>query len=719
MSVKLHINNADRQREYRLRQKEKGIKDLRIRDREYSYSPRSDKELLPFVGWDGEGRDINGKHCYTLLHNSRGKYAYNSAGLSTLECLKFLLEESKDDKAIHVSFVFSYDVNMILGDLKEDYLRQLNGQFYDDKMDMRLHIDDESEERGGWQKTGKEECEWFDHAEQKWYYLEYRPRKYFKVSRSMGSKKWNENTPNKFSRDIECSIKIWDVFGFFQQSYIRAIDEYFPDKDTLPGYDTIVYQKQNRGSFTEDTDEDVRYYCELECEYLVLMMDKLRGYLRECGIYNARWDGTGAVASYVMQKNKVKDFMKPTPEHLKDAIGRAYAGGRIEMTCIGRAQGKFYDYDLTSAYPSIQRDLPCLAHSTFVPGGKKPGKISLVHIKWQFEDDLGFYPLFFRGDNGAISFKQRGEGWYWQDEYLAALAFLEKTKGTLGPMYEYVRVKECYNLETACPDTCSGKPFAFLQVQFDQRMEMKKAKNAAQLALKLSINSCYGKTMQQIGGTPERPPPYFQIEWGGMITSAVRAKLVMAALTTSPENIISFATDGILSKAPLDIDIKEHGELGTWELKGVYEEVVIVLPGIYWYRQGANWVGAMRGFSRNSDGEPTDVLEGWAQNKRELPYPQTRFISLRQALAGNSISKLWRTWITDDRQLSLVGGGAKRQELPTDFDTRTLGFSLQLLNCRTKRSLSGVSGPFPVDFWATKDGEERAIDEEESEMSCE
>lgn len=719
-----YLTNADRQKAYRLSQKEKGIKD--IRSREYRplqrrvYKPRA-KSLLPFVGWDGEGRDVEGKHEYTLLHNSRGKYIHDPHGLSTSECLKFLLRESNDcgnEKAIHVGFAFGYDVNMMLKDVPEHLLRQLNGDFFNNETNQ-------------WERTGKEECKWFDETEQKWYYLAYRPRKFFRVSRSKGKNLWVEKTRGDgsvyYKRDIECTLNMWDVFGFFQCSFLNALNEYWPDKEEIPGFDTIVCQKENRGSFTEDTDEDVRFYCELECEYLARTMVKLRQYLMECGINNFAWDGTGAVARYVLQKAHIKDYMAPTPAHLKTPVGIAYSGGRIETVFVGREEGTFYDYDLNSAYPSIQCDLPCLAHSRFVHGGKKPGKISLVHLKWSFQQccHLNFrmctchsdyksehtwFPLFFRAaHNGEIKYQPHGEGWFWQDEYLAALAFLEKSKVTLGHVREYVRVIECYNLETSC----NHKPFDFLREQYARRKKMKAAHNAAQIALKLSINSCYGKLMQQVGGTIDNPPPFFQVEWGGMITSAVRAKLVMAALTTTPRNIIYFATDGILSRAPLDVPI--GNEMNTWEIKNVYDEAVVVVPGVYWLRKGDTWFAATRGYEDVVGGKPVIILSAWANGLREVQNLQTRFITLRHSLAGNQLSDDWRSWKTEPRSLNIVGYSSKRWELPDDFDTRTLGHVMQVLGSRTVGQFEKLSAPYTVHYWATEGGLARSIEENEME----
>src|SRR5579859_2882220 len=80
-----------------------------------------------FVGIDGEGKDIEGMHCYTMLTASDGvqELSITAQGnyLSTTECLAFLmLCKKKWYNSWFVGFSFNYDVNMILSDLNDTEL---------------------------------------------------------------------------------------------------------------------------------------------------------------------------------------------------------------------------------------------------------------------------------------------------------------------------------------------------------------------------------------------------------------------------------------------------------------------------------------------------------------------------------------------------------------------------------------------------------------------
>lgn len=694
---KQYATTTDRVRAWRER---KGIKGT---------SGKKQYKWRGFIGWDGEGRDVNGEHQYTLLANSKGDYIFNPNGLSSWDCFDFMLDQHSKHQGVNVGFGFNYDVNMMLRDLPEETLRAINDS-----------------EEGHVTHNGRH------------YWIKHRGRKFFHISRSVGLRMWKptyykdgspkitESGSPKYVRDIESSVQVWDVLGFFQTTFVKALREYFTSEE-LPGLDLIQVMKERRSEFSEDSDDDVLVYCQLECEYLARLMERLRGYLLDCDIRNTNWDGTGAIASYVMRRRNVREYMANTDPRTATPVATAYSGGRIEATCVGSALGTFYDYDLNSAYPSIQRDLPCLRHSEWIHTKGKPiSELYLARVAFRFSRRHRWYPLWVRTANGSIRYPSVGEGWYWQDEVIAAKAFLEKSKVTLGnePLngppryegqrmaYEEVKVKEYWNLVTHC----DHKPFSFLGEQYEQRQRFKAEGNGAQKALKLSINSCYGKTMQQVGSKVVdgvwQPPPTFQLEWGGMITSACRAKLVQAALTTSENAIIYFATDGILTTEPLDVPMGK--DLNTWEIKAVYEECVNVAPGCYWLRKGSDWFTATRGFEDAGSGRPTAVFEAWGRGMRSMFVRPQRFNTLRSSL-HTKVSPKWRTWTTQERIIGLVGESAKRRPLPQGFDTRTL--SDRLVPLRTMENDSNdISLPFTVDYWRTQEGYERSLELEENDL---
>jgi hypothetical protein len=97
-------------------------------------------------------------------------------------------------------------------------------------------------------------------------------------------------------------------------------------------------------------------------------------------------------------------------------------------------------------------------------------------------------------------------------------------------------------------------------------------------AIKLCINSLYGKTVQSVGGTDDAPPACACPYYGAAVTANCRARLLDAALL-DPYAIVTFMTDGIVSTRELKglMNAKEifEGEppegtiinLGDWEFE--------------------------------------------------------------------------------------------------------------------------------------------------------
>src|SRR6266498_4902805 len=97
---------------------------------EYNRKRRADgrKVNIPkprkFIAIDGEGLETSGKQAYALPSASTGESITCKEGLSTEECLRFILSLKEKGTEL-VSFSFSYDVNFIFKDLPEKALLKL------------------------------------------------------------------------------------------------------------------------------------------------------------------------------------------------------------------------------------------------------------------------------------------------------------------------------------------------------------------------------------------------------------------------------------------------------------------------------------------------------------------------------------------------------------------------------------------------------------------
>ncbi|MGB6709574.1 MAG: hypothetical protein WBE85_05305, partial [Methylocella sp.] len=87
--------------------------------------------------------------------------------------------------------------------------------------------------------------------------------------------------------------------------------------------------------------------------------------------------------------------------------------------------------------------------------------------------------------------------------------------------------------------------------------------NIVEQAIKLALNSLYGKTVQSVGGDEETPPSCACPYYGAAITANCRARLMEAAII-DPYSIVAFMTDGIVATRELT---------GLLRAKEVFESV--------------------------------------------------------------------------------------------------------------------------------------------------
>lgn len=624
----------------------------------HSGKNRNATQAANFVAWDGEGWNVNGKHEYTMLINSRGDEIIDPNGLSTYDCLMFLLQCAKKypSNARHVCYSANYDVNMMLRDLSRDDLQTL------------------------W-KTG--------HVNWRGIRIAYRHRKELtlklpRVNPVTGKPVWKEYSQNgekKYKPVYLATITLWDVIGFFQGPFVQTL------KTNLNVPDSALVNMQGmkgkRSDFTVDEIQDIRRYCRTEVEYLELLMTDLVRKLRhpDVDLTLSRWDGAGAVAAAIYQKHRTKQYMDTEthkirgtriPPHLNQALADvgmpsvneaaqfAYSGGRIENPLYGYYDNAVHHYDIVSAYPSAIRSLPCL--NTSVCGNEwrwvneyEPESYGIWLIRWDYRgvvDDIPIMPFFFRSNTGNIYYPPVGAGMYWTPDVDAALETMPR---------DMLHIAGGWVLRRRC----DHEPFSFVQNMFNARARLKREKDGAQLVLKLGLNSLYGKMIQQVGSNFKGEavkPPFHQLEWAGYITSKTRSMIYRAAMQ-SPRDIICMMTDGIYSRVPLQLDCGD--QLGQWE-DAIHSSMLCVQAGVYYVQNDSTWnTIKLRGF--DSDTFPTvdKIRRAYASGVRSLRLASTRFIGMGSALSSDTLYEQWRQWPTRSRELRLYPepGTGKRYEI--------------------------------------------------------
>ncbi len=619
MPERKYANAAERQRAYRERNLEKERERVRAAMGTYRLTMPEEKRreqndkrnarerakttARPFVAIDGEGLGERGYH---LLAASTGEQIENRSaeGLSSFDCLRFLLQLGKaEGRPILVGFGLGYDCEHWIRDLSLEQLQAIR-----DDSECEIKLD------------GKR------------FILSYVVRKWFKLGYDVPDGKGGTRRA--------WSVEVYDLFSFFQQSFLKAVAPPHEDKDgwncaTPEEWATLQWGKGLRGGFTLETWAQMVAYNAVECACLVRLANKLRDALKLAEISLNSWHGPGAVANALLRKHKMGDRIgfAGWPEEVKDATNRAYFGGRFEVLQLG-IHSTCYDYDISSAYPKATTLLPSTTGTwervESFQGDAAPWV--LYHVEWDLLTDgnpkAPLVPFPWRDEYGSIHYAPTGRGWYWAWEVIEA----RRHWG------DRIRILEGWRLY---PE--EEGVFEWMLDLARKRVEAKQAAklaegeerdklNALQRVFKLALNSVYGKTIQTVG-KKEFTPPFLNPAWAGMITSWTRATLLREA-AKAPEACICFATDGLFSTAP--IDVPEGDGLGAWELAET-GELHIYKSGCYSFWKGDRLLSA------RVRGVPRDAVD-WATMRRvweesgpwgEVTLTARRFIGHKTALARN------------------------------------------------------------------------------------
>lgn len=588
-----------------------------------------------FVAWDGEGWTehtdplcagnrgrsclrYNCVHHYCLFGSSKGMSKAGDS-LSTRECLDLILHTGrKYPRAIHIGFAFQYDVNMILRDLSPKHMQLLKENTF---------------------------VTW------RGYRIEHIPKKWITVSKG------------------GISVRIQDVFSFFACSFVKALKGW--NVGTPEEITDIESGKGSRDSFRLDqVDEFIRPYWLKELELLVLLGNRLREILYSADIKISQWFGPGNIASFLYQKHSMKKLMnQELPRDVRNAAQYAYAGGRFEGFRAGLHNGPIYSADINSAYPYVLSRMPNLQTGLWHRSTDDADlstvrtRIGLYRIHFEFSRAMtrkarneGFpLPVFNRRKSGQVWYPERSECWYHASEFQLLLDIHAESGGKAFSVFD---VKEAWIYEDD-----GTSPFQWVSEMYDQRREWKDAGNPAERALKLGLNSLYGKLAQRIGSKDGKPPQWHQLEYAGAITAGCRSMLYRATLDHW-ETIVGVETDGIYSTAPFgELQNGTGLALGQWETQ-TYEGMLFLQNGVYWLRgEDGDWLPPKsRGIPQTHLG--IDAALSSLDRGISLKASQQYFIGYGTALHRDPVSmRGWRQWRTGNKEF-VFGGNGKRFHNP-------------------------------------------------------
>lgn len=585
-------------------------------------------------------------------------------GLGTCECFDLLLDVARQNPgAYHVVYGGNYDANKILKDLRssEYRLRKLwdtEGVFY------------------------------------KHYHIEWIRGKWLAIKDLQSGQK----------------IKLFDVIGFFQQSFVKTLNQWSESLSSkvLKNIQAIEKMKEKRSQFKWTERDKILKYCQQELEALVEVMTAFRSNHLAANLPPlSSLYGPGAIANTLLRKHHTTNHMLEPDSNVRSAALHAFAAGRIERLRYGNYQGRTRIFDINSAYPYAISLLPSLVggwrHYKFKKLPVEPTSMSLYRVRY-YAHNLYASPLFYRKGHAKsrpIFFpnpKEQSyiETWIWTPEYELLIDCQIPFELLEGYIFQ--------------GDT-NSRPFAWLEDLYNTRREFKRNNNPAEKNLKLAYNSVYGKFVQQAGyKTQKKIPKWFQIEWGGYVTSKTRASLYAAMYSINFRGIVGVETDSIIITGNAKPNLHIGDGLGEWGFK-TFDGITYIQSGVYWLKSDSEWLDKYskgRGYLPGSL-QREQVLDAWNTN----PFGDStiqrdgntlgmvvnargkEFITLGHCFRPGQTLEKWGDWYEGPKKLSLWRT-TKRTI------ARTGNPANRLLDTIDETNFNGWSSPYSLE-WGDED----------------
>ncbi|OLB91883.1 MAG: DNA polymerase [Thaumarchaeota archaeon 13_1_40CM_38_12] len=370
----------------------------------------------------------------------------------------------------------------------------------------------------------------------------------------------------------------FDIAQYYKESLIDAYQSNIEKLDS-----EYLEFKSKRSSFSRNfyshNPIKIRNYCIQDCKCAKELAEHwIKLFHLAFDFYPQRWISSGYLAEKVILNNKlpIPEF-DSIPYEIQEIAWNCYDGGRFEILKRGYI-GTAFLYDINSAYPYAFSIIPDFTRGKWKKGKSiyQNARLGFFKIEADIPDTKYIPPFPFRSNRKLIFPSGKFQTY-------CTLAELQSCENP-----NYYNIVESWQF---CTDEISYPYKEFVDRIYSKRQKLKQEGNPLELPLKVILNSIYGKTAQRVNA---RIGNLFSPIIASTITGFVRAMLYDFVVKNGLEsNVVSFATDSIITTKELQID---SPDLGSFKMEKSANDVYVLQNGIYrfngkWKKRGIGKLG--------------------------------------------------------------------------------------------------------------------------------
>jgi hypothetical protein len=373
---------------------------------------------------------------------------------------------------------------------------------------------------------------------------------------------------------VNTFVKISLLFSIISENIKKTIDKkYLKMKENRTIFSNYYYSRHKK---------EVRKYCVDDCILTKELAENwIKTFYETFGFYPDNWISSGYLAEKVLINNGIPvPLFNEIPYEVQELARFSFYGGRFELIQRGFI-GECYLYDINSAYPYALTTLPDILNGKWFSSKKihQKAKLGFFYILAEIDPSVKISPFPFVKKNRTICYPCGTFKTYVTLDELKTVEGDSRIKYKILESYQFIPNENC------------DYPFKqFIEEQYDRRMKLRGEQNQLERAIKIILNSIYGKTAQK---TNRVMGNLFNPVIASYITGFARSQLYRFMKENNLENdVVAFATDSIAIRKKIP---NLHSEkLGEMKLDKEANDVIFLSNGFYrfngiWKKRGIGY----------------------------------------------------------------------------------------------------------------------------------